>query len=138
MHETLRGLGERVAALTDALQARREPAASTIGTDHDTHAALKQIGSALEGQAGALDQAMRAHVKSLELGVARLVDDAGRGRDRAVDEIRTEIRLLARTISALADRERWPTPRASPLLPGPDARPGYVDAHDLLLTITFL
>ena len=106
LHETLRGLGERVAALTDALQARRERAASTIGTDHDTHAALKQIGSALEGHAGALDQAMRAHVKSLELGVARLVDDAGRGRDRAVDEIRTEIRLLARTISALADRER--------------------------------
>jgi biopolymer transport protein ExbB/TolQ len=106
LHETLRGLGERVAALTDALQARREPAASTIGTDHDIHAALKQIGSALEGQAGALDQAMRAHVKSLELGVARLVDDAGRGRERAVDEIRNEIRLLARTISALADRER--------------------------------
>ena len=86
LHETLRGLGESRRRSPTALQARREPAASTIGTDHDIHAALKQIGSAAGGQAGALDQAMRcAREEASSCGVARLVDDAGRGRERAVD-----------------------------------------------------
>ena len=34
------------------------------------------------------------------------LEDAARGRDQAVAEIRDEIRLLARTLSVIADRER--------------------------------
>jgi hypothetical protein len=66
---------------------------------------LKRIASALERQGG-LDEAMRGHLKSVDLGVTRLVEDGGRGRERAVAELRDEIRLLARTLSVIADRER--------------------------------
>ncbi len=38
--------------------------------------------------------------------IAKMVEDGSRDRDRAVAEIRNEIRLLARTLSVIADRER--------------------------------
>jgi hypothetical protein len=38
--------------------------------------------------------------------MARLVEDSSSGRAQLIQEIRNEIRLLARTIAALAEEER--------------------------------
>ena len=43
---------------------------------------------------------------SLRLVVQKFIEDGAKDRDRAVTEIRNEIRLLARTLSVIADRER--------------------------------
>lgn len=51
-----------------------------------------------------LREAMRAHMASLEAALARSVVDAAQGRDRAIDEIRDEIRLLARVIAKGPER----------------------------------
>jgi hypothetical protein len=68
---------------------------------------LDRIATVLERhQGGGLDEATRAHLKTLALGIGRLIEDGARERDRAVSEIRNEIRLLARTLSVIADRER--------------------------------
>jgi len=58
-----------------------------------------RVRNALESQAGRLDDGLRPHLE-------RLLEEGARGRDHAVAEIRNEIRLLARTLSAIADRER--------------------------------
>lgn len=50
--------------------------------------------------------ALRTHLEGLQRAVDRLTEDGARGRDRAVAEMRDEIRLVARTLSVLADRER--------------------------------
>jgi hypothetical protein len=52
---------------------------------------------------GALDDASRGHLRNLELYAARLVEDVSQGRAQATAEIRGEIKILARTIAALAD-----------------------------------
>jgi hypothetical protein len=67
---------------------------------------LQQIASTLERQTGVQSETTGAQLRSFELGVTRLIDEAARGRAQVVDEIRDEIRLLARTLSAIVDRER--------------------------------
>ncbi len=52
---------------------------------------------------GALDDASRTHLRNLELYLARLLEDVSQGRAQATAEIRGEIKILARTIAALAD-----------------------------------
>jgi len=52
---------------------------------------------------GALDEASRIHLRNLEVYLARLVEDVSQGRAQATAEIRGEIKILARTIAALAE-----------------------------------
>jgi hypothetical protein len=101
----LRALNEQLGSLVDELRTKGGLAELAADGQLETKAVLKRIASALEHQGG-VDDAMRAHLKGLELGLARLIDDGERGRDRAVGELREEIRLLARTLSVIADRGR--------------------------------
>jgi hypothetical protein len=49
------------------------------------------------------NDAVRAHLRNIEAYMARLSEDLAEGRAQSVTELRNEIRLLARTIAALAD-----------------------------------
>jgi hypothetical protein len=46
---------------------------------------------------------LRGHFRNIEAYTARLTEDLAEGRAQSVHELRNEIRLLARTIAALAD-----------------------------------
>ena len=105
LRAALRALNEQLGTLVEELRTRSNLAELAADGQLETKAVLKRIVSALEHQGG-VDEAMRAHLKALELGLERLIDDGERGRDRAVAEVREEIRLLARTLSVIADRER--------------------------------
>ncbi len=49
------------------------------------------------------DDVLRTHLRNIEAYMARLTEDVAEGRAQSVKELRGEIRLLARTIAALAD-----------------------------------
>ena len=49
------------------------------------------------------DDVLRTHLRNIEAYLARLTEDVAEGRAQSVQELRGEIRLLARTISALAE-----------------------------------
>lgn len=55
-----------------------------------------------------LGEEMRGHLRNIEVYLARLSEDLSQGRGEAVQEIRSEIRLLARTIAALAEEPQRP------------------------------
>jgi hypothetical protein len=61
--------------------------------------------AALSSQGG-LDEVSRAHLRNLDVYGARLLEEVSQGRAQSVQEIRNEIRLLARTIAAIAEEER--------------------------------
>ncbi len=50
-----------------------------------------------------LDEASRSHLRNIDVYLARLLEEAAAGRNQAIQEIRNEIRLLARTIAAIAE-----------------------------------
>lgn len=106
LHDALRQTADRVVGLCDELRARGDTRLSLLDGDAETRSLLQQIATTLDRQAGSLGETVRTHARTLDLGFARVTDDAARGRDRAVDEIRSEIRLLARTLATIAERER--------------------------------
>jgi hypothetical protein len=58
-----------------------------------------------QGGAG-LDEATRGHIRNIEVYLARLLEETSTGRGQAVEEIRSEIKLLARTIAAGRDKAK--------------------------------
>jgi hypothetical protein len=106
LQAALRTLGDRLGGLADELHTRNSLVDPAAEAQRETRAVLERIASVLERQGGGLDEATRTHLKSLAVGIGRLIEDGARERDRAVTEIRNEIRLLARTLSVIADRER--------------------------------
>jgi len=106
LQAALRTIGDRLSSLTDELHANNRLTDRANSIERDTTAELTKIASLLEQRPSGLDDVTRAHVRSLDLSVGRLIEDGTRGRDRAVAEIRDEIRLLARTLSVIADRQR--------------------------------
>jgi hypothetical protein len=107
LQEALRTLGNRLSTLTEELHARNRLVDPAAGEQLQMRAVLERIATLLERQGGGgIDEATRTHLKTLAAGIGRLIEDGAKERERAVTEIRNEIRLLARTLSVIADRER--------------------------------
>jgi hypothetical protein len=49
------------------------------------------------------EDATRSHLRNIELYLGRIAEDLSQGRAETIQEMRSEIRLLARTIAALAE-----------------------------------
>ncbi|MDR3437998.1 flagellar motor protein MotA [Telmatospirillum sp.] len=65
------------------------------------------------------DEQTRLHIRNLDATLHRMVDEMATGRDEMVREIRSEFKLLARTIAALAEEEAQ-APSSSMRLGRPD------------------
>ncbi|WP_448190559.1 flagellar motor protein MotA [Azospirillum sp. sgz301742] len=96
----LMALTERLSTLTD--QMRAEQALLLKLTESQME--MKQVlGRLADATAGGLDESSRAHLRNMDLYLARLLEETANGRTQAVGEIRNEIKILTRTIAALAD-----------------------------------
>ena len=70
---------------------------------------LARLADGSRGSSGALDDATRAHIRNLDDYVARLIEEMISGREEVVRQVRSDIKLLARTMAAIAeDPERQP------------------------------
>lgn len=52
------------------------------------------------------DDAARAHLRNIEVYLQRLLADAEQGRAQSTAELRNDLRILTRTVAALADEQR--------------------------------
>jgi hypothetical protein len=105
LQAVLRTIGDGLTSLADELRTSNRLTDHAGDVQRDTTTELTRIASLLEHRPSGLDDDTRAHVKSLDLSVTRLIEDGARQRERAIADIRDEIRLLARTLSVIADRE---------------------------------
>ena len=67
---------------------------------------LQRMAAAQEGQRGGLDEASRNHLRNVDVYLKQVLEEMSDGRNQTISEIRSEIKLLARTIAALADDSR--------------------------------
>ena len=49
----------------------------------------------------ALDAASQQHLRNIDVHLLRLLEESAEGRERAINELRAEIKLLTRTVSTL-------------------------------------
>ncbi|MBL8707209.1 MAG: flagellar motor protein MotA [Rhodospirillales bacterium] len=99
-------LNERLTAFTEQMRTERQLMLRLAESQLELKPVMVKLVSAVgEGKIG-VDEASRAHLRNLEIYCARLLEELGGGRAQAVQEIRTEIRLLARTIAAVAEESQ--------------------------------
>jgi hypothetical protein len=94
---------ERIALMTDQMRTEQSVMVKVAEMQQELRPILARL--AEFGRAGGLglDDATRAAIRSLDQSVRGMAEASAAGREQTVQEIRTEIRLLARTIAALAD-----------------------------------
>ena len=53
-----------------------------------------------------MDDVTRTHIRNLDVYVARLLEELGTGREELIQQMRSEIKLLARTIAAASENAK--------------------------------
>jgi hypothetical protein len=66
---------------------------------------LTRLADVVENSLGH-DDVLRNHLRNIEGYIARLSEDLVQGREQSVQELRGDIRIVARTIAALAEEAR--------------------------------
>jgi hypothetical protein len=50
-----------------------------------------------------MDESTRTHIRNLDVYLSRLLEELASGRDEIIKEVRSEIKLLARTIAKMSE-----------------------------------
>ena len=101
---TLMQLAERLATLTDQMRSEQDLLVKLVEGQMELKPVLSRLAAVRED--GGLDQASRNHLRNLDVYVMRLLEETAEGRNQMTQELRSEIKLLARTIAAIAEEER--------------------------------
>jgi hypothetical protein len=102
-NQNLLALTEKLSTLTDQMRAEQALMLRLAESQMELRPLLQRLTDAFGGQSFGLDEASRQHLRNLDVYAARILEEATTGRNQAVQEIRSEIKLLARTIAALAE-----------------------------------
>jgi hypothetical protein len=95
-------LADGLTTLTDQMRTEQDLMLRLAQSQSDMQPVLQKLADGAAG-GGAIDEATRSHIRNVDIYLARLVEESASGRNQMVQELRTEIRLLARTIAASSD-----------------------------------
>jgi len=101
VNQNLLALTERLSTLTDQMRAEQGVLMRLAETQSDVKGLISRLGEM--SAPSSMDDTTRTHIRNLDLRLEHLLNDVASGREYAVQEIRGEIRLLTRTIAAMAE-----------------------------------
>lgn len=94
-------LGNKLEILTDHMRTEQTLMKSLTETQMEMKPILAKIA---EGSTAAgMDESTRSHIRNLDVYLTRLTEELSSGRKELVQQLRSEIKLLARTIAASGD-----------------------------------
>ena len=102
---TLTSLTDRLGILGEHMKAGQVLMARLAENQLELKPALTRLANVAESSLGQ-DDVLRGHLRNIEVYLARLTEDVAQGRAQSVQELRGEIRLLARTVAALSEESR--------------------------------
>jgi len=102
-------LTEKLSALTDQMRTEQNLMLKLAESQLELKPILARLAEGAGGGSG--DDTMRGHVRNLDLQMGRLIEELSTGRSEMVQELRSEIRVLARTIAAASERSAERTGR---------------------------
>ena len=102
-NDNLMALMEKLETLTDHMRTEQALMMRLAENQMEMKPILSRLSEINQPATGELDEATRAHIRNLDVYMARLVDDISAGREQIIQQVRSEIKLLARTIAAIAD-----------------------------------
>jgi hypothetical protein len=95
-------LTDRLAMLGDQMKAEQNLMLRLAESQMELKPVLARLAEGASAPRGH-DDALRGHMRNIETYLARLTEELAQGRTQTIQEVRSEIRLLARTIAALAE-----------------------------------
>ena len=99
--KSVQGLGDRLSTMTEHMITQQHILKKITETQIHLQEALQQFYKIQQNSP--TDEALRQHLRSMDGTLLKLLEESIEGRNRGIHELRNEIRLVARTISALAD-----------------------------------
>ncbi len=92
-------LTERLTTLGDQIATEQALLGRLISNQDDLRPVLARLA---EGDGNALDETTRNHIRNMDVYLARILDETVQGRSQMTNELRSEIKMVARTIAAAA------------------------------------
>ncbi|AJD51531.1 hypothetical protein ABIE64_003837 [Thalassospira sp. MBR-102] len=102
-HNTLIDLADKLSTLTDQMKAEQQLMVKLAENQMHLKPVLDQLSDSMKIGSFGIDDNTRAHIRSLDNTLARVGEELTMGRQQSTQEIRSEIKLLARTIAAIAE-----------------------------------
>ncbi len=105
-NNSITGLVERLSTLTDMMKAEQNLMARLAESQMELTPVLSRIETTLSKSNPSDNSAddMRAYLRNIDGHLVRLLEDTANGRTELAQEIRGEIRVLSRTLAAIADK----------------------------------
>lgn len=97
--KVVQGVGERLSIMSEHMITHQQLLKKIAEHQLELQNALRQFQAAQHNQ----DDPLRHHLRSMDATLAKLLEESINGRNRSTHDLQNEIRLVARTISALAD-----------------------------------
>jgi hypothetical protein len=105
VNTSLATLADRLGTIGEHMKAGQMLMVRLAENQMELKPSLTRLAMVAENSLGQ-DDILRNHLRNIEGYLARLSEEAAEGRVQTVQDLRSEIRLLARTIAALADENR--------------------------------
>jgi hypothetical protein len=99
-------LADHMIALTDQLRAQQQVVQRLMETQTDMRGVIAKLADVAQHGGFGIDPNSRTHLRNIDALLARMADDIAAGRHHAVQELRSEIKLLTRTIAVAAGMEQ--------------------------------
>lgn len=99
--DALGQLSDKMSTITDFMRTEQVIMQKLAETHMELKPALEAIAGAggLSGGGGAMDDSTRTHIRNIDLAVTRMVEETRTGREDVVSQMRSEIKMLARTVA---------------------------------------
>jgi hypothetical protein len=101
-NNTLPALIDRLGTLSEHMKAGQMLMVRLAENQMELKPSLARLAAVAENSLGQ-DDVLRTHLRNIEAYMARLSEDIVEGRSQTMLELRSEIRILARTIAAISD-----------------------------------
>lgn len=101
-NSTLLSLSDRLATLTDQMKSEQNLMVKLAESQMEMRPVLERLAASTEAaKSVSLDEASRTHLRNVDHYFKRLLEESGPAREHLIQEFRSEIKLLARTMAAL-------------------------------------
>ena len=99
-NQSMAVVAENLSALTDQMRAEQALMSQLADSQLELRPILAKLAETRAG--GNFDENLQQHIRNIDVHLARLMEQLATARSEMVQELRTEIRVLSRTIAAIA------------------------------------
>jgi len=99
-------LTETISMLTDQMKTEQSLMMKLAETQVEIKPLLAGLAQNTGKPAATMDEAVIHNIRNIDIQMARLIEELATGRTEVVSELRSEIRVLSRTMAAIAERAK--------------------------------